>query len=398
MKEKVLINASTFPRWENDEVPSFILDFAKSLTEDYEVHVLTPHFKGAKRSEVISGIYVRRFIYAPFALENLSNGKSILENIRRNKLNLLLVPLYFFSNMVYFIYLNSKFRYRLVNIHWIIPSGLFGIILKPFFKYKLVITSHGSDIFGFKKSLLSEGIKFLTKLIIRYCDTLIVVSSALRNEVNKLYSPSAYKVKVISMGIDFKLFNTVSKSKQIVDTPVLLFVGRLAEEKGVEYLIRACNILEKKMKFECWIVGEGPYRRFYEGLARELGLTKEVTFKGFKQHEELVEIMKKADYFIGPSITSKGGAKEGFGLVFLESMAAGLPVIATNVGGIPDIVKNEETGLLIQEKNPEQIAKAVERLKKDEKLKEKLIKQGIDLASGYDWPIIAKRYKEVFNS
>ena len=119
---------------------------------------------------------------------------------------------------------------------------------------------------------------------------------------------------------------------------------------------------------------------------------------GDQTHKELKEIYASADVFVAPSITAKDGDKEGFGLVFLEAMASGLPVVGSNSGGIPEVVIDGKNGLLTEEKNVADIAKKLNTLLENEELYRTLKNGALETAKKYDYSIIGQEYAQILNN
>jgi len=131
------------------------------------------------------------------------------------------------------------------------------------------------------------------------------------------------------------------------DNQIILFFGRLVERKGVEYLIQALNEMETK-NVHLIIAGDGELLEKLRMLTKQLHLESKVTFFGRVTDQELALLQEISDIFVCPSIVDSRGMTEYLGLVIPEAMKAGLPVIATSVGGIVDTVKNEVNGLLVK--------------------------------------------------
>ncbi len=230
--------------------------------------------------------------------------------------------------------------------------------------------------------------KFLTRL-----DGKIVVSQPLYNFLNK-YAPSDYNI--IPNGIDIDRFSQQGNvKKEFRDGKInILFVGRLEKRKGLEYLIRACGIVNKQFPdFRLIIIGPGTrLRPGYEELAEELGL-KDVVFKGFASDTELPDYYRTADIFCAPAT---GG--ESFGIVLLESMACGKPVVASNIDGYASVMHHEKEGLLVPPRNEEMLADALLSLIKDRTLREKMGAEGRMNAIKYSWSNVAQRVMEFYLS
>ena len=162
----------------------------------------------------------------------------------------------------------------------------------------------------------------------------------------------------------------------------------LQKKKGVTYLIEAMEKVDAKLI----IVGDGPLRKNLEEQAAEM--KDKVAFLGAKTHEQLKKIYASSDVFVAPSVTAKDGDKEGFGLVFLEAMASGLPVIGSNSGGIPSIVKDTENGFLVKEKDVDDLGEKINLLITDQELYRKYSENAIKTAKQYDYCKIAQKYAQ----
>jgi len=379
-KKKLLVTASTFPRWDHDTEPRFILDLSSHLTDEYEVTVLVPAAPGAKEREVLDGVNVIRYHYFPVhRWETLCYPGAIVPRIREKKIRALLVPFLFLS--LYFHLQKILPEYDIVHAHWLIPQG----IVQSFFKKPYIVTGHGGDVVSLNKGI----IKWLKIRALKKASQVTVVSEYLKGRVREL-APEC-SPEVISMGVDTSKFGRQYFQADYFgqgDKKVVLFVGRLAEIKGVTYLIEAMREIEAMLV----IVGEGPLKEKLMFQAQEFG--DKIRFLGAKTHEELKTIYASADVFVAPSITAADGGQEGFGLVMLEAMASGLPVVASNSGGISQVIRDGENGLLCEEKNVIQLISCINRILIDLKLKQKLMQKSNETIQKYDYRNIVCRYKE----
>ena len=181
---------------------------------------------------------------------------------------------------------------------------------------------------------------------------------------------------------------------------MLLFVGRLAEKKGVTYLISAMKGIAKEFPgCKLVIVGDGPEKQSLMTQSQQLGLSGSVVFTGSLPNQSLPVFYRAADVFVLPSIVDSRGDTEGLGVVLLEAIAAGIPVVASNVGGIPDILINNKTGVLAEQKNPESLAQDIVSLLKSRQQQKKLssaAKKHIEKT--YSWQKVASDFHGVFSS
>ncbi len=222
----------------------------------------------------------------------------------------------------------------------------------------------------------------------RSADTVTVISKVLLNRAKKFGKDAA----LIPNGIHYAAIRKAVESNSQYPARIL-FVGRLEPMKGVDTLLAALSILkEDGTHFHLRIVGGGSQREKLEAISRSLGLQDDVTFVGAKKHAEVFDEYAQASIFCGLS------RSEALGNVFLEAQAAGCAVLATNVGGIPDVVKDSVTGYLIPPDDAQTARNALGVLLKHDALREQMGEAGVENARGYDWPEIAARYAEVYQN
>lgn len=388
--KKLLVTASTFPRWAHDTEPRFILDLCKALSNYYDVTVLVPSAPGASNEERIEGVHVKRYHYFPIhKWETLCYPGAIVPRIKEKKIRIFLVPFLFFS--LYYNILKIENEYDLVHSHWLIPQG----IVQSFFKKPYLVTGHGADVTSLNKGL----IKYLKCRCLKNASSITIVSDQLRDDLLKIKDFNVHdiknKIRVVSMGVNVRDFGKGYRVENFFnqgDSKVVLFVGRLAEKKGVSYLIDAMKNIDAKLI----IVGDGPLRKQLE--SQSLQYKEKVVFLGSKSHEELKTIYASADVFVAPSITAKDGDKEGFGLVILEAMASGLPVVGSNSGGIPTIIEDGINGFLTEEKNSEDISNKINSVLKDVSLRKKMSVAALSTAEQYDYKVIADKYVKILET
>ncbi len=184
------------------------------------------------------------------------------------------------------------------------------------------------------------------------------------------------QVEVIHCGVDTSVFRPAEKRDEAAPFTILC-TGTMYEVKGHTYLIEACRLLkERGLDFRCNLVGDGPFRDALMEQVREAGLGGHVYFLGPRTREEIVALLQQADVVSVPSIPTASGRREGIPVVLMEAMASGVPVVASNISGIPELVDDGKSGILVPPRDPEAIADAIERLWHDPALREALGKEG----------------------
>ncbi|OLC54922.1 MAG: hypothetical protein AUH92_03215 [Acidobacteria bacterium 13_1_40CM_4_69_4] len=222
------------------------------------------------------------------------------------------------------------------------------------------VTAHAKDLF-----LHSVDRSALSELLER--SAFVVAISEFHRRFLLSLSPRA-RVEVVRNGIDLSRFPWIGPRTPDRDSMRILGAGRLVEKKGFDDLIRACSLLrDRGVTFECRIVGEGDQRPALEALILSLGL-HDVHLEGARTQEELGALFAWASLLAAPCVTASSGDRDGLPTVILEAMAAGVPVVATPVTAIPEVVHPGETGLLVAERSPGSIADSLVRLHCDRDL------------------------------
>lgn len=375
MMGRILCMTSNFPRWSGDSTTPFVLHLAQDLQAlGWEIDVLAPHAPGCAMRETLDGIDVQRFRYLwPERLQTVCYQGGALINLRKSKANKLKLPALIAAEWAKCATILATRRYDLLHSHWILPQGFTGVLAAKPLRIPHVITVHGGDIFGLRGKLLSRFKQFALK----HADAITVNSSVTRQAVGELADLG--KVEQIPMGVatdrapDPQLVAELRNQYRSGVGPLLVFVGRLVGEKGVEDLIRAVAHSVQNLPDVCaLVVGEGQDRAELEALAAQLGVADRIDFVGWIDPGRMASYLAAGDIFVGPSRRSRDGWIEAQGLTFIEAMLQKVPVVATRSGGIVDSVKHEQTGLLVDERAPDQIAAAILRLTRDAELRNNL--------------------------
>ncbi len=197
-------------------------------------------------------------------------------------------------------------------------------------------------------------------------------------------------VTIIPNGVDLQKF--AMSSQEILNNRTIITVSRLVEKNGVKDLVEAMAIVVKKINdAKLFIVGDGYQKEELIKRTKTLELESNVEFLGEISNEELPKYLIKATVFVRPSLS------EGLGIAFLEAMASGIAIIGTPVGGIPDFLKDRETGLFCEPENPQDIANKIIEIIENKDLRQKLVKNARKLVEEkYDWNNIAQEFKKIY--
>lgn len=251
--------------------------------------------------------------------------------------------LYYWSTYKFFSELIKTINPDILDFHWVYPDAFAGLMLARRYRKKIVVTIRGNEsICYFEKSLRKK--KLINNL--QHVDHIIAVSNDMKTKVVNEYGVCHKNVTVIPNGIQPQKFKSIDKRKAREfcgldqDRKYVLSLSRLSHEKGLEFLFRAFAGLHIK-DVELLVVGDGPLKDHLHELAKDLGIAKRVKFIGAVAHEKTLFWYNAADVYCLPSLW------EGCPNVIIESLACGTPVVSTKVGGIPDLVPDENYGFLV---------------------------------------------------
>jgi phosphatidylinositol alpha-1,6-mannosyltransferase len=247
------------------------------------------------------------------------------------------------------------------------PQLLLSALL--FAKGRYATMTYGNDFLAAQQ----RWHRFLFNWMLAQSNPLITITKANRQRLQLLGLPQA---KVIYPGTDISNFTPLPKLKTA--DPTLLTVGRLVSRKGIDTVLQALPSLQQQFPTLCYeIVGDGPDRERLQTLVAKLGLDSAVKFLGKVSDANLLAAYRRADIFVMPTREEKEIASmEGFGIVYLEASACGLPVVAGRSGGVAEAVRDGETGYLVEPDNPVALAETLSHLLIDEDLRRRLGQNG----------------------
>ncbi|MDH5459950.1 MAG: glycosyltransferase family 4 protein [Candidatus Bathyarchaeota archaeon] len=272
------------------------------------------------------------------------------------------------------------------------PADLAGLLDSKIRKIPLVVTYHGDAIESYgtliRRAIVSFHNNYVLGKILSHARVIICPSRNFAQE-SRFLGEYADKIVIIPNGVDATKFEIPYSKEECreklnlpFDEEIILFVGNLIEYKGINVLLRSMLMVVRKVrKTRLVIVGDGKIRRDLENLSVQLGLSKYVNFVGFADENLKPLYYRAADIFVLPSTMRT----ESFGLVNLEAMACGLPIVASNIGGIPDVVKDYENGLLVPPKDVEALANSVVCLLEDAELRHAMSERGKMSIKSYSW-------------
>ena len=407
---KLLVIGSVYPRFHEDaEVPWLRTSVAHLKKAGLDIQVLAPAYKGLKSHE-IDGVKVNRFRYAPASWEFLTHEEGAPSKMANKPwLQLLAIP-YIISGFFKCIGICRKFRPDVIHAHWPFPHAYIALGAAKLFRIPLVLNFHGAELLLIRKK---KWVKPLLKFAIGQAQAVFANSSFTAGKIKALRKVdvewSPYGTTLESSTGDVRGSECVGEcgsgnalvTHKVTGKFKILFVGRHIERKGICYLIEAAKYLPRD-QFEIRIVGVGDLteklRAQAEAMAKANPDAAEIIFTGKLSPEDLANEYKTANVFTLPAIVDSKGDTEGLGVVLIEAMELGLPIVASNVGGIPDVVIDGVSGMLVPEKDPQALANAYRRLAAEPELVEKLLAGAQQrIAECFTWDGIVERQIAVYD-
>lgn len=352
---------------------------AEDLAKVHQVTVLTSSSFGLADEESVNGVRVIRtpvYFRKQQASANFpSMAAYMINGIRKGK------------------ELLTREKFDVINTHFALPSGPVGHALSKYSGLPNVLSVHGGDLYDPSKFTSPHRhviLRLWVRHLLRKADRLVGQSLNTVENVAKYYD-SSLAVGLIPLGINRPQFESAQRSELGLeeDDFVMVTVGRLVSRKRLERLLAVMQQLNMS-NLKLVVIGSGPKLEALSQLANQLGLGDKVVFEGFIPEQRKLALLKAADVYVSTS------EHEGFGLVFLEAMAAGLPVVCYNHGGQTDFLENGKTGALLELNDESSFRQAVESLYGDTELRRTMGAYNVQRVEKYYIENCAREYEKLF--
>jgi glycosyltransferase involved in cell wall biosynthesis len=381
---KVLYIVTAYDRHVGDGITPWLVETIHRLGDaGVEVEVLAPSYRGLESGRV-DGVMVHRFRYAPRSVEDLTHDQTAPDRVRDRPGYLGLLPGYAIAGSLAARRVARAGDFDLVHVHWPLPQALFGWAARRVAGIPLVCSFYGVELTFARRSRLPLLVPFLRRAI-RTADAVTAISTYTSGLVRGLHDRP---VDVIPFGATVPIPAAIPPRSPSPPFRVL-FVGRLVERKGVRYLLDAMALARRRTNLTLDVVGTGPLLRDLQAQAVESGLSEAVRFHGFVPNDQLVQRYVASDALVLPAVVDEKGDIEGLGVVLIEALAYGRPVIASSAGGIPDIVAPDRTGVLVPPGDVAALADAMVALAGDPERAERLGRAGREFVSQrFSWSAV----------
>jgi glycosyltransferase involved in cell wall biosynthesis len=403
---KILMLTSSYPKFRGDVTAPFIESIATRIAaQGHHVHVVLPEHRELRRAAIEDGVHFHAYRYAPRASwTQWGYAESLRADVNIKRGMYALAPFAALSSSAMLHGLTAREKFDVVHAHWVIPNAPMAALVTTERRLPLVVSLHGSDVFVAEKWKLLGAVArwcFRRARAITACsDDLLGRALLLGAQEKKSY--------LIPYGADLKAFHADVRAVARVrarlnlrpDDFVILAVGRLVYKKGFEFLVQAMpDVLRDAPNARLVFAGDGDLREELARRAERLGLNSHVLFAGKVPREEIPAYFGAADLVAVPSVRDDAGNVDGLPNVALEAMAAGKPLIASRVAGLREVIHDGENGVLVEQRAPDQLARAILTLARDADLRARLGAAGKrDVREVLNWDNVARKFIGVYES
>lgn len=348
-----------------------VYEIAKRLSKDHEVHVITRKLKGLAGYEKHEGLHIHRVFIPSKKMDPPSPIDTLLfivgsffKSLRLGDFDIYCPSHY---SPVPPLWASSKVKRRSI------ATTVYDIYSDIWVQKYGKIRGHLTKLF--ERTLLNLS-----------CTKVLTISNSTKRKLAAVGIPEK-KIEIIYCGVNINKFDQVKAKKS--DIPRIIYLGRLIWYKHVDDLLRAFSKLD--FDVELYAVGEGPEKEALKNLAKSLGVQNRVHLTGFVDEKKKIELLKSAHVLVLPSTA------EGFGIVLIEAMAAGTPVLAADIPALRELIKDEQAGLLFAPRDIDELKTKLELVLKDGDLRARLSENGYDLVRRrFTWDKVAERVRVIF--
>jgi len=402
--ETVVMVTTSYPRFPGDAVGTFMEPIARGIAaRGHAVHIVLPWHPRLSRPPIEGGLHFHPFRYAPIAALNVFGYAGALsEDVRLRRSAWAVAPLALASAWRAAAVVSRRVGATVMHGHWVVPGG--AVAAAAAGRRPLVVSLHGSDVYVAERHAVARA---AARWTFGRAGRVTACSEDLRERAVAL-GLDARRSETVPYGVDAARFAPNPSARAAVrarlgvgpDDPVVFTAGRLVRKKGFEFLIDAMAVLARRRPtLTCVVAGGGDLDRELAARARAQEVGDRVRFPGVLAQDAVADHLAAADVAVVPSVHDASGNVDGLPNIVLEALASGTPLVASTVGGIPAVVADDRTGLLVPEQNVEALAAAIDRLLNDAGLRDRIGREARSEAVRLrTWGHVAERFEAAYRA
>jgi glycosyltransferase involved in cell wall biosynthesis len=400
----ILVLTSAYPKFDGDATAPFMASITEHVAErGHTVHVVLPEHAEWARPPVEGNVHYHPFRYTPSrSWTPWGYAQSLEGGVKLKRRLYALAPSVYVSARHALRTLSARERFDVVHAHWVVPNGYIAVGVAERRGIPLVVTLHGSDV------SVSERKPLLGRLARSTFERTSIVTAPSRDLIERASRLGMTgDVELIPWGADPDVFRPDPDGAERMrlrhglggEDVLVLGIGRFVRWKGFDDLLHAVRRAREQVQtVRLVLVGDGDTRPELEATVAELGLAEVVAFPGMALRDEVNAYLSAADVVAVPSVHADGFV-DGQPTVALEAMAAGKPLVVTRVGGLPDLVRSGENGLVVEERDREALAAAIVTLARDAGQRAAMGGAGRErVVRELNWDTVADRLIRVYES
>lgn len=394
---RVVHVATAFPRDEDDVITPWLVEMIRRCrARGIDAEVLAPAYRGSDDHR-LQGIPVRRFRYAPAPWETLTHDETAPDRVRRSLLHAALVPGYLLGGTVAAAGVGREAP-DVVHVHWPVPHALFGAAARAASGGRTALVC---SYYAVEVNWVLHRMRWLRPFLrwsARTADAVTAISTSTARTLSEVAGHEPRIVPFAAAVGDEGPAAAARREPLSGSGPLrLLFVGRLVERKGVEVLVEALPRILEERDAVLTVVGEGGREAAIRAAARRCGVEDRVELTGYVADEELSRRYASCDIFVLPAVVDRKGDTEGLGVVLLEALRHERPVVASRVGGIPDIVEEGRTGWLVPPRDAAALAGRILQLARRPGEARRVAREGREIVEErFGWDGILEGLEEIY--
>lgn len=395
---RIAVLTSSYPRYAGDGTAPFVQSICEHLAKlGHEIEVVAP-YDPAVDDQLSSKFPVHRFRYIwPDKLHIMGHAKALEADTHLRLLAYLLLPFFLISAFGKLCSIVWRQRTQLIHAHWVLPNGPVAALVAKLNGIPYVISLHGSDMYMAREHRLFGAV---AKWVFQGAASVTACSEGLKQSAIQVGSP--HEPRLISWGADPNLFQPHPKPGYLMkelglskNQISILALGRMVHKKGFDVLLTAWPMVSQAFpNAQLIIAGEGLLRKLLMKQAKQMG----VIFPGQIPWDQVPHYFALADLFVLPSVQDSYGNIDGQPTVLLEAMSCGLAVVASRIGGMPEVIRHDHNGILVPPGDETALAKAMTNLLQNPAIMKRLGRNArLSVTNSLHWDKVAEAFSAIFD-